>query len=58
LEIASCPFANLPEKKRTQFSLTREEMKNCIWLKPKLVAQIEFPNGHRMGICETPGFAG
>jgi ATP-dependent DNA ligase len=50
LEIAFCPFANLPEKKRTQFSLTREEMKNCIWLKPQLVAQIEFtewtPDGH------------
>ena len=50
LEIASCPFANLPEKKRTQFSLTREEMKNCDWLKPQLVAQIEFtewtPDGH------------
>jgi ATP-dependent DNA ligase len=49
-EIASCPFANLPEKKRTQFSLTREEMKNCIWLKPQLVAHIEFtewtPDGH------------
>jgi len=42
LEIASCPFANLPEKKRTQFSLTREEMKNCIWLEPQVVAQIEF----------------
>jgi bifunctional non-homologous end joining protein LigD len=29
--------------------LTKEEMKNCVWLKPKLVAQIEFtewtPNG-------------
>jgi ATP-dependent DNA ligase len=50
LEIASCPFANLPEKKRTQFSLTREEMKNCIWLKPQLAAHIEFtewtPYGH------------
>jgi DNA ligase D-like protein (predicted ligase) len=50
LEIAACPFANLPEKKRTQWSLTREEMKNCIWLKPELVAQIEFtewtPDGH------------
>jgi hypothetical protein len=22
--------------------LTKEEMKNCVWLKPKLVAQIEF----------------
>jgi len=31
-----------PEKKRTQWALTQEEMKNCLWLKPKLVAQIEF----------------
>jgi DNA ligase D-like protein (predicted ligase) len=50
LEIDTCPFANLPEKKRTQWALTKEEMKNCVWLKPKLVAQIEFtewtPDGH------------
>ena len=30
-----CPFVNLPEKKRrTQWALTAEEMKNCVWLKP------------------------
>src|SRR5262245_2013755 len=50
LETDTCPFANLPEKKRTQWALTKEEMKNCMWLKPKLVAQIEFtewtPDGH------------
>ena len=50
LEIDSCPFVNLPEKKRTQWALTREEMKNCVWLQPKIVAQIEFvewtPDGH------------
>jgi len=50
LEIETCPFANLPEKKRTQWALTKEEMKNCVWLKPELVAQIEFtewtPDGH------------
>ena len=50
LEIDACPFANLPERKRTQWALTREEMKNCVWLKPQLVAQIEFgewtPDGH------------
>jgi bifunctional non-homologous end joining protein LigD len=50
MEIEVCPFANLPEKKRTQWALTREEMKNCVWLKPELVAQIEFtewtPDGH------------
>ena len=50
LETAECPFANLPEKKRTQWALTREEMKNCRWVQPELVAQIEFtewtPDGH------------
>jgi bifunctional non-homologous end joining protein LigD len=49
LQIDACPFANLPEKKRT-WALTKEEMKNCVWLKPELVAQIEFtewtPDGH------------
>jgi ATP-dependent DNA ligase len=42
LEIDTCPFANLPEKKRTMWALTKEEMKNCVWLKPELIAQIEF----------------
>jgi DNA ligase D-like protein (predicted ligase) len=42
LQAETCPFINLPEKKRTQWALTREEMKKCIWLKPELVAQIEF----------------
>jgi len=50
LEIDLCPFANLPEKKRTQWALTSEEMKKCVWLRPELVAQIEFtewtPDGH------------
>src|SRR5262245_60512690 len=42
LEALGCPFANLPEKKRTMWALTAEEMKSCRWLKPKLVAQIDF----------------
>jgi len=50
LEIETCPFVNLPEKKRTQWALTKEKLKNCVWLKPELVAQIEFtestPDGH------------
>ena len=50
LQIDTCPFANLPERKRTQWALTREEMKNCVWVKPELVVQIEFgewtPDGH------------
>ena len=50
LETTECPFANLPERKRTQWALTREEMKNCRWVEPELVAQTEFtewtPDGH------------
>jgi bifunctional non-homologous end joining protein LigD len=42
LKTDTCPFANLPEKKRNQWALTAEEMKNCRWLKPELAAQIEF----------------
>jgi ATP-dependent DNA ligase len=45
-----CPFTNLPEKRRTMWALTADEMKECRWLKPELVAQIEFtewtPDGH------------
>ena len=45
-----CPFHDLPEKRRTLYSLTRDEMQNCQWLKPLVVAQIEFaewtPDGH------------
>ena len=50
LEIDMCPFVNLPERKRTQWALTREEMKNCVWVKPESVVQIDFgewtPDGH------------
>ena len=42
LETESCPFANLPEGKRTPWALTKEQMKECVWLRPELVAQIEF----------------
>ena len=50
LEVNACPFANLPEKRRTWWALTAQEMKNCQWLKPELVAQVDFrewtPDGH------------
>ena len=44
LETELCPFANLPEAKsaRRGMALTAEAMKQCRWLKPKLVAQVEF----------------
>ena len=58
LKIDTCPFANLPEKKRTIWALTTEETKNCIGLKPDRVAQIEFagwtPNGlEALEVCRA-----
>ena len=43
-EVPDCPFVNLPEKHRSRWGegLTAEDMKKCIWLRPELVAQIEF----------------
>jgi ATP-dependent DNA ligase len=52
VETERCPFVNLPENRRSRWglSLTKEEMENCRWLRPKLVAQIEFtewtPDAH------------
>jgi DNA ligase D-like protein (predicted ligase) len=44
LEVRECPFANLPEARSGRFGqgLTKEKMKECRWLKPLLVAQVEF----------------
>jgi bifunctional non-homologous end joining protein LigD len=44
LEIAGCPFANLPEKKAGRWGagLTAAKMADCRWLKPVLVGQFEF----------------
>jgi bifunctional non-homologous end joining protein LigD len=42
LETEICPFANLPERKTRLGAITKEEMNNCRWIKPEIVAQIEF----------------
>jgi ATP-dependent DNA ligase len=44
LIIKTCPFVNLPETGRSRWgeSLTAEKMKQCVWVRPKLTAQIEF----------------
>lgn len=38
------PFANLPEKGPSRWgdTLTEEKMKQCLWVRPEAVAQIEF----------------
>jgi DNA ligase D-like protein (predicted ligase) len=44
LEVAACPFANLPEARSGRWGegLTRAKMAQCRWLKPSLVGQFEF----------------
>src|SRR5215471_17349865 len=44
LEIADCPFANLPETRSGRWGegLTKAKMAACRWLKPVLVGQLEF----------------
>jgi ATP-dependent DNA ligase len=44
LEIATCPFVNLPEPRSGRWGqgLTAAKMKECRWLKPVLVGQFEF----------------
>jgi bifunctional non-homologous end joining protein LigD len=44
LLICKCPFANLPEthKGRWGEGLTAADMDKCVWVRPQLVARIEF----------------
>jgi len=52
LEIAACPFANLPEARSSRWGegLTAEKVKECMWVRPELAAKVEFvewtPEGH------------
>ena len=40
----TCPFVNLPDTKKSRFGeeLNAEKMKKAVWVKPEIVAQIEF----------------
>lgn len=44
LEIPACPFVNLPEARSGRWGegLTAEKMKECVWVRPELVAEVEF----------------
>jgi bifunctional non-homologous end joining protein LigD len=39
-----CPLVNLPETGRARWGeiLDEEKMKKCVWVRPKLVAVVEF----------------
>jgi hypothetical protein len=44
LKTSKCRFVNLPEKEAGQWGqgLTAEKMKDCVWVKPIIVAEVEF----------------
>jgi DNA ligase D-like protein (predicted ligase) len=44
LKAPKCPFANLPELTAGRWGqgLTAEKMKECVWLRPQVVARIDF----------------
>ena len=60
LVTSECPFANLPERHRARWGegLTAEDMKKCIWLRPELVAQIEFLEWTESGHLRHSKFVG
>jgi DNA ligase D-like protein (predicted ligase) len=43
-ETGKCPFVNLPEKDAGRWGqgLTAERMRECVWVKPRVVAEVEF----------------
>lgn len=55
-----CPFANLPERTRGRWgeSITAERMEKCRWVKPRLVAKIEFLEWTSENRLRHPRFEG
>jgi DNA ligase D-like protein (predicted ligase) len=60
LKTTTCPFANLPEPRnaRRGEALTAEVMKQIQWLRPRLVAQIEFTEWTKGNHLRHSRFAG
>ena len=44
LLVTDCPFVNLPEREKGRWGtgLTADDMKKCVWVRPKVVAQVEY----------------
>jgi bifunctional non-homologous end joining protein LigD len=57
---ATCPFANLPEKRRDRWGqgITPAVMKRCHWVEPVLVAQVKFTEWTSDDQLRQPVFLG
>ena len=60
LQVGKCPFVNLPQKEPGRWGqgLTEDKMKQCVWLKPKIVARVEFAEWTSADHLRHPKFAG
>jgi ATP-dependent DNA ligase len=60
LETGKCPFVNLPEKEAGRWGqgMTAEKMIECIWLKPRVVAEVEFLEWTRADHLRRTKFVG
>jgi ATP dependent DNA ligase C terminal region len=60
IERATCPFVNLPEKRRDRWGqgITPAVMKRCHWVEPVLVAQVKFTEWTSDDQLRQPVFLG
>jgi DNA ligase D-like protein (predicted ligase) len=60
LEAKTCPFKNLPEARRGQWGegLTAAQIEECRWLKPRLVATIDYLERTAANHLRHPMFSG
>jgi bifunctional non-homologous end joining protein LigD len=60
LQTTRCPFANLPSSRKSHFGegVTAEDMKKLKWVKPTLVAQVQFTEWTTYGLLRHATFLG
>jgi len=58
LSTAQCPFANLPSSRTGHWGegVTAEDMKDYVWLKPEVVAEIKFTEWTAGGVLRHAEF--
>ncbi len=60
LIVEDCPFANLPEEKSGRWGegLGKTEMRNCVWVRPEISAEIAFTEWTRSNHLRNAAFKG
>jgi len=56
LRTKKCPFANLPESRKSPYAMTEEVMRQCVWVKPERRCEVEFVERTKGGRLRHPEF--